>query len=220
MKIITSYREIAHALQVLYSGIRKSKHNIYAYDIEMRAADEKIMLKNPVNKMEAVVQGDIVEEGAIIVYYFLFRDMLASFRKGSLFIYTTDQELVFHSEYAKLSVNSEDIIRSDRVSYCYYKDYEGLIQEQDTIIKRYDLGKKLYKKIQEGDLITFRDEQNRLLENLPVVQKKWNSKHFEFPFILFVWDGEDVIAVPSWAVKYYRRPEIPWDVRQKYELYE
>ena len=219
MKIITSFDEIKYIFQVIFSGIRKSKNNIYAYDVEIRAYQNAIILRNPVNNMEGKIQGEVIEEGTIVVYFFLFRDILKSFRKGSLFIFTTEQELVFNSEYSKISVKSEDIIRSDRINYCFYKDYESLISEQDKIIKRYELGKKLFRKIREGDLITFRDENNRLVENLPVVQKKWSSRHFDFPFILFVWDNEDVIAVPSWSVKYYKRPEIPWDVKQKYELY-
>lgn len=219
MKIITSFSEIKNTLQILFSGIRRSRNNIYAYDVEIRADEDGINLRNTLSNIEGKVQGEILEKGMVIVYYFLFRDMLKSFRKGSLFIYTTNEELVFHSEYAKLSVKSEDIVRSDQVSFCFYKDYEFLIHEQDKILKRYELGKKLFKKIREGDLITFRDDKNRLVENLPVVQKKWSSEHFDFPFILFVWDNEDVIAVPAWTVKYFKRPEIPWEVKQKYELY-
>ncbi len=219
MKIISSFEEIKHTLKALFSGIKRSKNNTYTYDVEIIAAKDEIVIKNPANKMEGKVKGEVISEGVIIVYYFLFRDILKSFQKGSLFIYTTKEELVFHSEYSRLSIRSEDIIRSDKVSYCFYKDYESLILEQDRIIKRYDLGKNLFKKIREGDLITFRDEYNCLIENLPVVQKKWSSQHFDFPFILFVWDGEDVLAVPSWNVKYYKRPEIPWEIKQKYELY-
>ena len=219
MKIITSFCEIKNTLQVIYSGIKKSRHNIYAYDVEIRAENDGIVLRNPVNNIEGRVPGDVISEGTIIVYYFLFRDVLKSFQKGSLFIYTTETSLVFHSEFSKLSVKSEDIIRSDRVNYCFYKDYECLIREQDRVIQRYELGKKLFKKIREGDMVTFRNDKNQLVENVPVVQKKWNSRHFEFPFILFVWDGEDVVAVPSWNVKYFKRPEIPWDVKKKYELY-
>ena len=219
MKIVTSFDEIKNTLNIIFSGIKKSKHNVYAYDAEIKAFNNQITVRNPIDGIEGKCSGEIIEEGSIVVYYFLFRDLLKSFKKGSIFIYTNDTSLVFHSEYAKLSIKSEDIVRSDKINYCYYKDYEALIQDQERVLKKYDLGKKLFKKIGEGDLITFRDENNQLIENLPVVQKKWNSKHFQFPFILFVWDGEDVIAVPSWSVKYYKRPEIPWDVKKKYELY-
>ena len=219
MKIVTSYEEIKDTLQVLFKGIRRSQNNIYAYDVEIKGCNNTVTLRNPMNNMVGKVQGEVLEEGTIIVYLFLFRDILRSFRKGSLFIYTKEEELVFHSEFSKLSVKSEDVIRSDKVNYCYYKDYELLIGEQERVIQRYELGKKLFKKIREGDIITFRDERNLLIENLPVVQKKWSSSRFEFPFILFVWNGEDVIAVPAWSVKYYKRPEIPWEVKQKYELY-
>ncbi|MBN1522501.1 MAG: hypothetical protein JW928_08210, partial [Candidatus Aureabacteria bacterium] len=76
MKIITSFSEIKNTLQILFSGIRRSRNNIYAYDVEIRADEDGINFRNTLSNIEGKVQGEILEKGMVIVYYFLFRDML------------------------------------------------------------------------------------------------------------------------------------------------
>lgn len=218
MKIGTSFIELKSALQLIFCGFKKNRYNLYEYDMEITANEHGITLRNCHNDMEGQVPGDVYEEGSLIVFFFIFRDILKTFHKGSLFIHTAENDLIFQSQYARLNIKNEEIIRSDKFNYCFYKDNMDFISRQEKFIKRFDLGKKIFREIKEGDLVTFRSGDSRLMEDLPVVQKRWNSKELPFPFILYVWDGEDVISVPAWNVNYYKRLDIPWEIKQKFQL--